>query len=70
MLSKVAWSIIKYTLRPGRNLKSRYGDDWAIITDAYSCIGKAYACELASQGFKVGLVGKNRVKLDAMAQAI
>ena len=47
MILKVSWSIFKYTLRPGRNLKSRYGNDWIVITDAYGCIGKAYAEEFA-----------------------
>ena len=41
-----------------------------MITEAYSCIGKAYAEELAKQGFKIGLIGKNREKLEALSKEL
>ena len=69
-LGKVIYSCYKYTLRPSKDLKKRYGDGWAIITGASDGIGKAYAFELARRGFKVGLIARNKEKLDAVAEEI
>ena len=69
-LGKVIYSCYKYTLRPSKDLKKRYGDGWAIVTGASDGIGKAYAFELARRGFKVGLIARNKEKLDAVAEEI
>ena len=69
-LGKVIHSVCKYTLRPSKDLLKRYGDGWAIVTGASDGIGKAYALELARRGFKVGLVARNKDKLDAVADEI
>jgi short-subunit dehydrogenase len=55
---------------PRRNLKALYGDGWAVITGASDGLGKQYAIELAKSGFKIVLLGRNRAKLDAVAQFI
>ena len=60
----------RYMLRPGYDLKKRYGDGWAVITGASDGIGKAYAFELAKRGFKVGLVARNQEKLDNVGKEI
>ena len=64
------YSCYVYTLRPSKDLKKRYGDGWAIVTGASDGIGKAYAFELARRGFKVGLIARNKEKLDAVAEEI
>ena len=65
-----AKSVFKYCLRPSLNLKSRYGDGWAVVTGASDGIGKGFAFELAKRGFKVGLVGRNLEKLDQVGKEI
>jgi len=47
------------TLRPGKNLHKRYEGGWAVITGATNGIGKAYAYELAKQGFDIVIVARN-----------
>jgi 17beta-estradiol 17-dehydrogenase / very-long-chain 3-oxoacyl-CoA reductase len=69
LLGKVG-SFYKYFLRPSKDLKARYGDGWAIVTGASDGIGKAFALELASRGFNVGLVARNQEKLDAVSKEI
>ena len=69
-LLTIAGSICKYTLRPSRDLRKRYGDGWALVTGASDGIGKAYATELARRGFKVGLIARNEAKLKAVANEI
>ena len=63
-------SFYKYCLRPGYDLKKRYGNGWAVITGASDGIGKAYAIELAKKGFKIGLVARNQEKLDSVGKEI
>jgi len=46
-------------LRPGKNLHKRYEGGWAVITGATNGIGKAYAYELAKQGFDIVIVARN-----------
>ena len=69
-LLSAIYSCYKYTLRPSKDLKKRYGDGWAIVTGASDGIGKAYAFELARRGFKVGLIARNKEKLNAVAEEI
>jgi len=66
----VASSFVQYCVLPRRNLKSLYGDGWAVITGASDGLGKQYAIELAKSGFKIVLVARNRGKLEAVAQMI
>ena len=63
-------SFYKYFLRPSSDLKSRYGNGWAIVTGASDGIGKAYAFELAKRGFKVGLIARNQTKLEKVGSEI
>ncbi|KAJ9589590.1 hypothetical protein L9F63_017175 [Diploptera punctata] len=43
---------------------------WAVVTDAYDGIGKAYAEALANAGMNVILMGKQKRKLDSIAAEI
>ena len=62
--------LYRHFLRPRTNFKSRYGEGWALVTGASDGIGKAYALELAREGFNIALVARNQEKLDAAAQEI
>jgi short-subunit dehydrogenase len=64
------FNIFKYTLRPGYDLKQRYGDNWAVVTGASDGIGKEYAIQLAKKGFKIGLIARNEEKLNTVADEI
>lgn len=69
-LAKCSYAVYKYFLRPAYDLRRRYGDHWAVVTGASDGIGKGYAFELARRGFKVGLIARNKEKLEAVAQEI
>jgi len=51
------------------NLKTRYGG-WAMVTGSSAGIGKEYALALARQGMNIVLVGRNKQKLDNVANEI
>jgi 17beta-estradiol 17-dehydrogenase / very-long-chain 3-oxoacyl-CoA reductase len=55
-------------LRPPLNLK-RLGE-WAVVTGATDGIGRAYALELARQGFNIVLLSRSVEKLEACAAEI
>jgi len=57
------YGFAKYCLLPRKNLKSRYSGGWAVITGASDGIGKAFAFELAKEGFNIVLIGRNAEKL-------
>jgi NADPH:quinone reductase-like Zn-dependent oxidoreductase len=67
---KPVGAFYRHFLRPRRNLKSRYGDGWAVVTGASDGIGKAFAIELARAGFKVALVARNKDKTQEVADEI
>ena len=56
----------------GPNLKSRYFDlnSWAVITGASDGIGKEFAIKLASLGFNIVLMARNKDKTSRVAQEI
>jgi|688.fasta_scaffold2573933_1 17beta-estradiol 17-dehydrogenase / very-long-chain 3-oxoacyl-CoA reductase len=60
-------SFVQYFVLPRRDLKSLYGDGWAVITGASDGLGKQYAIELAKSGFKIILIARNPAKLDEVA---
>jgi 17beta-estradiol 17-dehydrogenase / very-long-chain 3-oxoacyl-CoA reductase len=49
----------KYMILPRRNLKSRYGGGWALVTGASDGIGKEYSMQLAKSGFNIILMARN-----------
>ena len=74
---------LKYCILPRRNLKSRYGNGYALkvlfgefsfshalITGASDGLGKEYARNLAKSGFDVVLIARDKAKLDKVAEEI
>ena len=61
---------LKYCILPRRNLKSRYGNGYALITGASDGLGKEYARNLAKSGFDVVLMARDKAKLDKVAEEI
>ena len=61
---KAVW---RHALRPRKNLLSRYGGDWAVVTGASDGLGEAYCYELAKSGFNIILVSRTPEKLDRVA---
>lgn len=47
--------LAKQMCQPG-NLKARYSEGWALVTNAQNGLGKEYAYRLAEQGFDVVLM--------------
>jgi 17beta-estradiol 17-dehydrogenase / very-long-chain 3-oxoacyl-CoA reductase len=64
------FGVTKYWLLPRRDLHSRYGKGWAIVTGATDGLGKQYAFELAKEKFHIILVGRDEEKLKAVAKEI
>ncbi|KAJ8639572.1 hypothetical protein MRB53_016266 [Persea americana] len=62
-ISLIKWVWIAF-LRPSKNLKE-YGS-WALVTGSTDGIGKALACELASKGLHLIMVGRNPTKLKSL----
>jgi 17beta-estradiol 17-dehydrogenase / very-long-chain 3-oxoacyl-CoA reductase len=50
-------------IRPSKNLLSRYGKSYAVITGSTSGIGYGFALELAKRGFNIILVSRTESKL-------
>ena len=61
---------LKYCVLPRRNLQSRYGGGYALVTGSSDGIGKEYALNLARAGFDIILMARDQVKLDAVAKEI
>ena len=60
-----------FSLRPSKDLTARYGKNtWALITGGSDGIGKAFSFELASKGFNLILVSRNKQKLEKTAEKI
>ena len=64
---KALAGITKYFVLPRKNLFSRYGKGWAIVTGASDGLGKQYAFELAKENFHIILVGRDEAKLKFVA---
>lgn len=62
------WWVWVMFLRPSKNLK-KYGS-WALVTGSTDGIGKALACDLASKGLHIILVGRSSQKLEATSKEI
>lgn len=50
------------------NLKQVYGEGWAVITGATDGIGFGFCQVLASQGYNICLISRNRDKLEKKIQ--
>lgn len=68
VVSKIAYGVYKYFIRPGKNLKA-YGK-WAVVTGATDGIGKAYAFDMAKAGLNVLLISRTQSKLDDVKQEL
>merc|ERR1719326_2236584 len=64
----LAFLIYKFFLRPAKDLK-KYGE-WAVVTGCTSGIGRAYAFELAKQGFNIFLLSRSEDSLKSLEQEI
>ncbi|XWS36062.1 hypothetical protein CRYUN_Cryun20dG0051100 [Craigia yunnanensis] len=62
------WLLLLSFLDPPKNL-NKYGS-WTLITGATDGIGKAFACQLASQGLNLILVSRNSSKLKIIVTEI
>ena len=60
----------KYVLLKRLDLHARYNGGWVLVTGATNGIGKAYALELAKEGFNILLVSRNQERLDDVAREI
>lgn len=47
------------------NLKSVYGQGWAVVTGATDGIGFGFCQELASQGYNICLISRSQSKLNS-----
>lgn len=66
--ASLRWIYVSF-LRPGKNLKRRYGS-WAVVTGSTDGIGKAFAFQFARVGLNLVLVGRNPEKLRETAAAV
>jgi len=62
-LSEFLQGIYNHFIRPGKNIKKRYGS-WAVVTGATDGIGKAMAFELAKKGCNIVLISRTLSKLE------
>ena len=63
-------SLAKYFILPAKDHMKRYGGGWALITGASDGLGKAYALELAREGFNIILLSRSMDKTSKVAQEI
>ena len=60
----------KYVLLKRLDLIKRYNEGWVLVTGASGGIGKAYAKELALEGFSLFLIARNAEKLEEVKAEI
>ena len=63
-------SFLKYCVLPRRDLYSRYGGGWALVTGASDGLGKQYCFEFAKSGFNIILMARNSEKCEQVAKEI
>lgn len=63
-------SFYKYFIRPQKDLYTRYGGGWAVVTGASSGIGLGYSKALAKLGFNVLMISRNSASLEIAAQEV
>lgn len=68
-LSVFLYGIYARLIRPGKNLKKRYGE-WALVTGATDGIGKAMAFEFARKGLNVILISRSEEKLKEVREEL
>ncbi|VDK37668.1 unnamed protein product [Gongylonema pulchrum] len=70
-LATVLYNIIyPFFLATPINLRKAAGAKWAVVTGSTDGIGKAYALELAQNGFAIVLVSRTQSKLDDVKEEI
>lgn len=70
-LLKFLYKIIyPYFIAKPLNLLEKAGAKWAVVTGSTDGIGRAYAHELAKQGFSIILISRTQSKLDAVKKEI
>jgi 17beta-estradiol 17-dehydrogenase / very-long-chain 3-oxoacyl-CoA reductase len=69
-LSSPLHTLYKHTLRPRRDLASRYGAKWALVTGASKGIGEAVSYQLAKSGFNIILMDRSQFQMDQVAAKI
>lgn len=72
--AKKIWAPIDFTyrhaLRPRKNLVSRLGGNWALVTGAGDGIGEQLCYELARSGFNIILMSRTLDKMEIVAEKI
>ena len=63
-------TLYKHLLRSRKDLKDRYGGNWALVTGATDGIGEAICYELAKEGFNIVLMARNSDKLNIISTKI
>ena len=69
-IALVAGGIYKYLLLKRLDLHSRYNGGWVLITGASAGIGRAYALELAREGFNVCMIARKPADLEKAANDV
>uniref|UniRef100_A0AC35UFA1 Estradiol 17-beta-dehydrogenase 12 n=1 Tax=Rhabditophanes sp. KR3021 TaxID=114890 RepID=A0AC35UFA1_9BILA len=70
MLTVLFRILYPYVLTRAKKLNNLAGGDWAVVTGGTDGIGKAYAKELASQGFNILLISRSHDKLSDVEREI
>ena len=67
-LLKIAYSFYHHFRK--LNLKSKYGEGWAVVTGATDGIGFGFCQALAAQGLNICLISRNSDKLTAKVKEL
>ena len=69
-LAKILWSLIKAIL-PEKDYAERYGGfTWAVVTGGSDGIGLGFCEELASLGFNICMIARNKTKMENACQTL